>query len=408
MDSKHTLTTKQYIIPFILVTSLFFLWGFARAILDVLNKHFQEMLHIGLTQSALIQVVTYLGYFLMAIPAGIFINRYGYRKGVIFGLLLFALGAFLFIPSSWAGQLNGFLASLFIIACGLAFLETSANPYATELGPEEMATSRLNLAQSFNGMGSFLAPMMVGSFLFSGSSQEGDVAIPYLIMGVLVLVIALVFSRVNLPEVKREEEPAQAQSQGNIGQLLHKPIFLLGLTALLAYEISEISINSYFVNFTTDMGWLSNATASYILSLALVVFMVGRFVGSGLMMVIKAEKMLAICATGSVISIGMLMFTGHLSNSTPWLGHVSLGFLILNYFFESIMFPTIFSLALKGLGAQTKTGSSLLMMTPVGGCGFLMVAFMADHTGPLIPFFIPLFGFLIVLGYARKLLLQSH
>lgn len=422
---KHTLTTKQYIVPFILVTSLFFLWGFARAILDVLNKHFQETLNVGLTQSALIQVVTYLGYFLMAIPAGMFINRFGYRRGVVFGLSLFALGAFLFVPSSHASTLNGFLGCLFIIACGLAFLETSANPYATELGPADMATSRLNLAQSFNGMGSFLAPMIVGSFLFDEKQENSDVSIPYMIMGFVVVFIAIVFSVVRLPEVKREptknvskfssreerrsKEMDISKHRGNISILLHNPIFMLGLAALLAYEVSEISINSYFVNFTTEMGWLSSSTASYILSLALVVFMLGRFIGSGLMMVVKAEKMLAICAMGSVVSIAMMMFMGNMSVDAPrWIGYVSLGFLILNYFFESIMFPTIFSLALKGLDKQTKTGSSLLMMTPVGGCGFLLVAYMADHTGPLVPFFIPLVGFLIVWVYARKLQLRSR
>lgn len=409
---KNTLTSKQYIIPFMLITSLFFLWGFARAILDVLNKHFQDSLNIGITQSALIQVTTYMGYFLMAIPAGMFINRYGYRRGVVFGLSLFALGSFLFYPSmSFEGQtaFYAFVGSLFIIACGLAFLETSANPYATELGPSETATSRLNLSQSFNGMGSFLAPLIVGGFLFS-DTQDGNtanVSIPYMIMGCVVVFIAVVFSFIKLPDITTEDDaptPQQNEKDSSIKALLRNRIFMLGLISLLAYEVSEISINSYFVNFTTSMGWLQSSTASYILSLGLVVFMLGRFIGSGLMMVMKPERMLSICALGCVASLSLLMLTAHLdAGENGIFSKMSLGFLIANYFFESIMFPTIFSLALQGLQHQTKTASSLLMMTPVGGCGFLLVAWVADNSTPLIPFFIPLMGFAIVLYYAREL-----
>lgn len=415
-NQKKSLTTKQYIIPFMLITSLFFLWGFARAILDVLNKHFQDSLHISITQSSMIQVTTYMGYFLMAIPAGMFINRFGYRRGVVFGLSLFALGAFLFYPSMGLEAQTAFYAfvgCLFIIACGLAFLETSANPYATQLGPSETATSRLNLSQSFNGMGSFLAPLIVGSFLFSESGQNGsaDISLPYLIMGGVVVVIAIVFSMVSLPAIStgQSAEESQTKGQGGIGSLLKNNMFVLGLVSLLAYEVSEISINSYFVNFTTGMGWLSSSTSSYILSLGLVVFMLGRFIGSGLMMHIRPERMLWICAMGCVVCLAAMMALGYLDDGNNGiLGKLSLGCLIGNYFFESIMFPTIFSLALRGLGEQTKTGSSLLMMTPVGGCGFLLVAWMADKTTPLVPFFIPLIGFAIVLVYAQRLLAQSR
>lgn len=409
---SSSITSRKYLIPFLLVTCLFFLWGFARAILDVLNKHFQNTLDVGITESAMIQVVTYLGYFLMAIPAGMFINRFGYRKGVVFGLSLFAAGAFLFIPSSQAGTLNAFLGCLFIIACGLAFLETSANPYATQLGPQETATSRLNLSQSFNGMGSFLAPLVVGKFLFDAQAEgaDADVSLPYLIMGIVVVVIAIVFSLVKLPEIKAEDADADAtakpaSSRDSFKALLQNPLFMLGLLALLCYEIGEISINSYFVNFTTDTGWLSSATASYILSLALVVFMVGRFIGSAVMLVMRAETMLLLCATGSVVCMAGVLITGSMAvggEAPAWLGTVSLVFLIGNYLFESIMFPTIFSLALKGLGEHTKTGSSLLMMTPVGGCGFLLVAWMADKTTPVMPFVIPLVAFLVVWIYAWR------
>lgn len=422
MTSKKTsLTTRAYLIPFVLVTTLFFLWGFARAILDVLNKHFQDTLHVDITRSAWIQVVTYLGYFLMAIPAGMFINRFGYRRGVVFGLSLFAAGAFLFIPSSESGAFHAFLGCLFIIACGLAFLETSANPYAAQLGLPETATSRLNLSQSFNGMGSFLAPLIVGGFLFDESAEgKADISMPYLVMGILVLVIAVVFSYVKLPEIVGEKDAEPSHSSGearpgssrqslkvlfSLHRVSHKVIcpFLLALAALLCYEIGEISINSYFVNFTTDMGFLTSSMASYILSLALVVFMVGRFLGSALMLVVRPALMLLICASGSLVCMAMLMCMGALAlDGVEWAATASLVFLILNYLFESIMFPTIFSLALTGLGVHTKTASSLLMMTPVGGCFFLLVAWMADHTTPVAPFVIPLLSFLVVWIFAWR------
>lgn len=165
------LVKRQYIIPFILITSLFFTWGFARAILDVLNKHFQESLSISITQSTLIQATTYLGYFLMALPAGILITRLGYRNGVVTGLLLFAAGSLLFIPGAGYMSFPIFLVALFVIGCGLVFLETAANPYAAELGDKATAASRLNLAQSFNGLGCILAPVLVGGFLFSEESN---------------------------------------------------------------------------------------------------------------------------------------------------------------------------------------------------------------------------------------------
>ena len=195
MPSKHTrLIDKRYVLPFVLITTLFFLWGFARAILDVLNKHFQDELHISITQSSLIQVTTYLGYFIMAIPAGIFINRFGYRRGVVFGLILFGLGALSFIPGMQVGTFNAFLVSLFVIGCGLVFLETAANPYATELGPEATASSRLNLSQTFNGMGCFMATFIVGQYLFRTDGTSGDVSVPYMVMGIIVLSLSFFLS----------------------------------------------------------------------------------------------------------------------------------------------------------------------------------------------------------------------
>lgn len=397
---NHSVSDKKYLVPFILITSLFFLWGFARAILDVLNKHFQNALHISITQSALIQVTTYLGYFLMAIPAGIFINKYGYRRGVVFGLLLFGLGAIFFIPGALIGSFSAFLFCLFVIGCGLVFLETAANPYVTELGARETATSRLNLSQSFNGLGSIFATFCIGQFLFNDTQQGGNVVIPYAILGVLVLAIAVVFSRVDLPEIQHQQTKEDKAKGSNIAKLFaNHRMFVFGLFALLSYEVAEISINSYFINFVTGMHWMSDRTASLVLTLALAFFMVGRFLGSWIMRHIQATTMLLICAVGSVVCIGLVLCD---------LGIVSLVALVGNYLFEAIMFPTIFSIALTGLGNLTKSASSLLMMTPIGGCGFLLMGMIADTTHVTLPFVVPFVGFLIVLAYAvRECKLQS-
>lgn len=389
------MTDKKYLVPFVLITSLFFLWGFARAILDVLNKHFQNSLDISLTQSSLIQVTTYLGYFLMAIPAGWFINRQGYRRGVVFGLALFAFGALLFIPGAEIGTFYAYLGPLFIIGCGLVFLETAANPYAAELGDKETASSRLNFSQSFNGLGCLFATYAVGQFLFDGSSDGGNVVVPYAALGVLVMCIAVVFSRVDLPEIKHEETEEDHIQDTRIMKLFKRhPMFVFGLFALLAYEIAEISINSYFINFVTGQGWMDDNTASIVLTVALGFFMVGRFLGSWIMRKVRAELMLLYCGIGSVVCIGLVLLD---------LGKCSMIALVCNYLFEAIMFPTIFTLALQGLGNLTKSASSLLMMTPIGGCFFLLMGYVADQTNLVLPFMIPFIGYFVVLLFASEL-----
>ncbi len=380
------LTTRRYLLPFVLVTSLFFLWGFARSILDVANQHFRDEMNISITQSSWIQVITFLAYFVSAVPAGWYIARYGYRRGVVTGLLLFALGAFLFIPGQQLGTFQAYIACLFIIGVGLAFLETSANPYVTELGAPETATSRLNLAQSFNGLGSMLAPALVGGFLFGG----GDISVPYLVMGCVVVCVALIFSRVQLPEVTAPSvsEAATANHRSSL-----TTYFYLGLAALLAYEVAEISINSYFVLFLTGQGYAGKVEASQLLSLALGIFMVGRFAGAWLMQRIAPARVLSGCAVGSVVCMLCILFGGGLATYA----------LVANFACESIMFPTIFSLALRGLeGKAKKRASSLLMMTPVGGCAFLFMGLIADQGLLTLPFAIPLAGFALVLLFALR------
>lgn len=388
--TRNKLTNRQYAVPFALITSLFFMWGFARAILDVMNKHFQNQLGISISQSALIQVTTYLGYFIMAIPAGLFINRFGYRRGVVAGLVIFGFGSLLFIPCASAGTFYAFLAALFVIGCGLTFLETSANPYATELGPRETATSRLNFSQSFNGLGGMAATLGVGQFLFNGHGGVGSVVVPYAIMGVLVLLVAVVFSRVKLPEIKHDDSNAGSGGH-NLSQLFRNRFFLFGLGALLAYEVAEISINSYFINFVTGQGWMSDSSAALCITLALAIFMTGRFAGSWVMRSVSPITVLTACAVGSVVCMSLVLVG---------VKAVSLPALLLNYLCEAIMFPTIFSLALTNLGSLTKSASSILMMTPVGGCGFLLMGLIADSGHMSLPYIVPLIGFVVVLAYA--------
>ena len=393
-SGKSSLVSRQYLLPFILVTSLFFIWGFARSILDVLNKHFQETMEISITQSSMVQFTTYVGYFLMAIPAGLFLTRFGYRRGVVFGLLLFALGSFLFIPSAAVSSFTFFLVALFIIGCGLVVLETAANPYITELGDKSTGASRLNLAQSFNGLGCFLAPAIVAPVIF-GSDGNGDVALPYTVMGVIVVIVALIFSRVKLPEIGGEGEETASGAGKSLKELLHNGHFMIGVGALFFYEISEISINSLFINYVTHDGWLDLQTAAVVLSFGgLGLFMCARVIGSAVMSRIKAEKVLLVCAVMTVLCSFLV---------TLDLGMVSKISLFCCYAFEAIMFPTIFAISVRGLGDSTKMASSLLMMTPLGGAvGTLLMGMVADAATMSASFMVPCIGYCVVLLYAVR------
>lgn len=389
------LVDKKYILPFTLITSLFFMWGFARATLDVLNKHFQESLSISITQSTLIQATTYLGYFLMAIPAGIIITRLGYRRGVVIGLLLFAAGSLLFIPGASAMSFAIFLAALFVIGCGLVILETAANPYASVLGSPETAASRLNLAQSFNGLGCIIAPVLVGGFIFSGDS---GVDIPYAVMGVVVLIVALIFSRVQLPEITSATDTAtdepHATIPATIRRLLSDSVFRFGLFALFCYEIAEISINSLFINYTTAEGWMDKTLASAVLSFgALGLFMLARIGGSWVMSRVRAERVLAVCGFMTVLSALLVALD---------LGLASKIGLFSCYAFEAIMFPTIFAITIARVGSgSVKLASSLLMMTPIGGAvGTLLMGLVADATSMSVSFIVPAAGYLFVFLYS--------
>ena len=381
--------------PFVLVTSLFFLWGLAHSILDVLNKHFQETMEgVGKTESALVQAVMYGGYFVMALPAGQIIKRYGYRAGVITGLLLYGIGALLFIPGGQLLSFPFFLFSLFVIGCGLTCLETSANPYVTVLGNAEGAARRINLSQSFNGLGWIVGPLIGGHFAFAVGADKGSIAIPYAIIGVVVLCVALVFAQVKLPEVQADGV-AQTESAHVTDSLWQHRNFVYGLIALFLYVAAQTGINSFFINYVTEHASVSNVNASLLLGFGgMGLFMAGRMGGSWLMLRVRAERVLLYCAVGATLAMAVLLSGA---------GVAGVAAFMLCYLCESIMFPTIFALALKGVGQHTKRASSFLIMSIVGGAiAPVLMGLIADHASMAMAFIVPLCCFVVIAAYAAR------
>lgn len=399
MNNKHTSLFKtadghNYLWPFILVTTLFFLWGFAHSILDVLNKHFQETLHIDKTQSALVQAVVYGGYFLMALPAGWIIRRFGYRTGVIAGLMLYGVGALLFIPGGSIQSFPFFLLSLFIIGCGLTCLETAANPYVTVLGDSERAEQRINLSQSFNGLGWIVGPLVGGYFAFSQGG--GNISLPYAVIGVVVLCVAFIFTRVKLPEVEAAEVETTTVRCAEKSIWQHRN-FVWGMAALFLYVAAQTGINSFFINYVTETSpTISNDTAAMLLGYGgMGLFMVGRMGGGWIMARIRAERVLLACAIGATCAMGVL-----LTGAGVW-GIVAF---FVCYLCESIMFPTIFSLSLRGMGHHTKLASSLLIMCIVGGAiAPVVMGAIADSQSMSLAFIVPLLCFVFISVYAARL-----
>lgn len=391
----RTADGKNYLWPFVLVTSLFFLWGLAHSILDVLNKHFQETMEgVGKTESALVQAVMYGGYFVMALPAGQIIKRYGYRAGVITGLLLYGIGALLFIPGGQLLSFPFFLFSLFVIGCGLTCLETSANPYVTVLGNAEGAARRINLSQSFNGLGWIVGPLIGGHFAFAVGADKGSIAIPYAIIGVVVLCVALVFAQVKLPEVQADGV-AQTASVHATDSLWQHRNFVYGLIALFLYVAAQTGINSFFINYVTEHASVSNVNASLLLGFGgMGLFMAGRMGGSWLMLRVRAERVLLYCAVGATLAMAVLLSGA---------GVAGVAAFMLCYLCESIMFPTIFALALKGVGQHTKRASSFLIMSIVGGAiAPVLMGLIADHASMAMAFIVPLCCFVVIAAYAAR------
>ena len=390
----------SYLLPFVLITSLFLLWGFAHGLLDVLNKHFQGVFTMTKAESGLVQFSTYIAYFLMALPAGAFMRRYGYRRGIILGLSLFAAGAFGLIPAAFLQASTPFLIALFVIACGLCILETAANPYVTVLGPSEGAAQRLNLSQSFNGLGWILGPFVGGLLIFG--APEGDalaLAKPYILVGSVVLLVALLFFFTRLPEVKSEEAEQEATAQAAPAMstsLWRHGQFVRSVVAQFCYCAAQTGIFSFFINYVTEAdASISNLQASRILAFGgMALFMVGRLTGSVTMRWLAPRRLLATYSLLSVLCMGLVI--------ASW-GTLSLYALYLSFFFMSIMFPTIFALGLEGVGADnTKKASSFIVMGVAGGAFSPMLMGYIGETTMAVGFVVPLCAFLYILYFALR------
>ncbi len=388
---------RNYTLPVILVTSLFFLWGLAYGLLDVLNKHFQETLNITKQRSTLLQAAYFGAYFLIALPAGFFMQKVGYRKGIITGLLLYAIGASLFYPSAQNESFPFFLLALFVLASGLTFLETAANPYITVLGKPETSEFRLNLAQSFNGVGSFLGPIIGGALFFgnkptAGASQLDSVKYVYIAIAAVVLLVAFLFFKTPMPEVKEEE--LVIDEKGHAGKKLFEHThFVWAVVAQFFYVAAQVGIAALFINYCTEKNiGINNERAAYLLSGSLVLFTAGRFAGTALMKIIAPNKLLALYA---LINIGLCFIV----IMAP--GIISVYSLMAIFFFESIMFPTIFALGIKNLGVYTKKGASYIIMSIVGGALVpLVMGSLAQSHSTSFSYIVPLICFVFVFLFA--------
>lgn len=391
-DSKQT----GYLIPLVLVTSLFFLWGMAYGLLDVLNKHFQETLNVTKSRSTLLQAAYFGAYFCVAFPAGVFMNKYGYKKGILLGLILYAAGAFLFFPAAEQMSFNFFLFATFVIASGLTCLETAANPYVTVLGPPETGPFRLNLSQCFNGVGAFIGPVIAANLFFGENESGGDlgtVKLVYIVIGAVVLVVAGFFFRTPLPEI-RESEMTSSEALDKKPLVKHTN-FTAGVIAQFFYVAAQVGIAALFINYCTESGnKISNSDASYLLGVSLLLFTIGRFTGTALMRKVAPNKLLM---TYAIINVLLCVVVALVK------GWISVYSLMALFFFQSIMFPTIFALAVKDLGHHTKKGSSFLIMSIVGGaCMPYVMGLVAERYSTALSYLIPMLCFIDVAWYGWK------
>ncbi len=386
---------KNYLVPFVIISVLFLLSGYTNSLLDVLNKYFQEVLHISRAESGLVQFALYSGYFIMAIPAGLIINKRGYNKGLVYGLAILLFGTIIFIPGAAFKSYYIFLLALFIIACGFSFFETAANPYATLLGDKKGAARRINLAQAFNGLGWIFGPLIGGLIIFSRSEVKhfSYLPVPFAILGICIFIILLFIINKPLPEIEPNTEDIQIIEPKLSLPFYKYPHFTLAVLAQFFYVAAQTGINSFFINFVTETNQsISNQQASVMLSLGgMSLFVIGRFTGSYFLKWIKPHVILSIYAACNVLCMLLVI------QNILW---VSIGALFSTYYFMSVMYPTIFSLGIKNLGNQTKKASSYLVMALVGGalCPIFM-GWIADKYDMPTGFIIPAVCFLFILYY---------
>jgi FHS family L-fucose permease-like MFS transporter len=429
---------KSLVFTFTLVSSLFLLWGFCNGMIDVMDKHFQEVLHLKLAQSAWVQFAHYLGYFLMSLPAGILASRWGYKGGIIAGLLIVAVGGFWFIPATHIVSFWAFLLGVCIIASGLTFLETVANPYTTVLGDQHYAATRINLAQSCNGIGWILGPIAGGLFFYSKnaagvSTGSETLYIPYVAVAVVVIILAVVFYFADMPDIKVEDDYHLDDSDPNVSHSIWShPHFVMAVAAQFFYVAAQAGIFSFFVNYMTSQvpaipqswntavtnfashsgfmqgaltGWfeisekthllaISDKLAAYLASLAFVCFLIGRFSGAYFLRKCAAHSILGLYAVFNVVICLLIIFK---------LGWVSVACVFLSYFFMSIMFPTIFALGIHGLGTRAKKASSFIVMAIMGGAILpKLMGYVADTYDMSRSFIVPMCCFAFVAFYSFR------
>jgi MFS transporter, FHS family, L-fucose permease len=417
-NPSAVLTERRYIVAFVLVTSLFFLWALGVNLNDILIPHLKKAFHLTDFQSSLIQSAFFGGYFLAALPAGWLMERIGYRKGILIGLLTCAFGAFLFIPAASIGLYGFFLFALFVMACGQGVLEVAANPYVTILGPPESSERRLNLAQSFNAVGAVVTPIIGRAFILSGieysavqlsamtpeqsaaysALEASRVRGPYLAITALFLFVAALLYLAHLPEVREASGEglsgleAAPMSRWEIWRYKH---LVKGVTAQFFYVGAQIGVTSFVIRFTqhTLPGTPEKVAANF-LKWHLIGFMVGRFTGSAMMKRIAPPRLLGIFAVCALLST---------ATAIVGTGEVSVWAVVVLGFFDSIMFPTIFALSVKNLGVYTKLGSALLVMSIIGGAIVpAIMGYMSDVSSIQKAFVVPLICYAYVLYFALR------
>ena len=410
------ITERRYAVPLILVTSLFFLWAFGVNLNDILIPHLKKAFHLSDFRSSLIQTAFFGGYFLAALPAGWLMEKIGYKRGILVGLLMCAAGALLFIPAASVRVYAFFLFALFVMACGQGVLEVAANPYVTTLGPPESSERRLNLAQSFNSVGAVITPIMGAAFILSGVeysraqlsamspaqlqayqvAEANTVKVPYLVITGLFLAVAVLIFFSNLPEIEEEDgdEQASVPAVGLRGLWPYKHL-LKGVLAQFFYVGAQVGVASFVIRFAQfNMAGLPEKHAANYLKLHLLGFMIGRFAGSAVMKHIPAPRLLSLFGVASLTCLTIvLMGTGV---APVWA-------IVLVGFFHSIMFPTIFALSIKHLGPHTKAGSSLLVMSIIGGAIFpATMGYISDMSNIRYAFLVPLICHVYVLYFAVR------
>jgi FHS family L-fucose permease-like MFS transporter len=402
MPARSPSPVTAALAPVALIVSLFFLWGVANNLNDVLVAQFRKAFALNDLQSGLVQSAFYLGYFMFAMPAALFMRRFGYKAGVVLGLCLFGVGALLFWPAAEVRLYGAFLGALFVIASGLAFLETSANPLMTVLGPPEGGTRRLNLAQAFNPLGSITGVLIGRQFIFSGSAQSGAVAAhavqtPYLVIGLFVLAWAGLILAVRFPPAASAPAPDERIGGGpaEIASLLGRPRFVFGVVAQFFYVGAQVGVWSYLIRYAERQAGADERTAASYLTAALVLFMIGRFAGAALMGRVRPDRLMAAFAAAAA----SLCVVGALAG-----GQTGLLALVGASFFMSIMFPTIFALAISDLGPLTKLGSSFVVMAIIGGAAVTaLMGWVSDNSSIAIAMLVPAgcFGFVLAFALGR-------